>query len=301
MAVKIGHASIDERGRINGGTAGDQTSREVCTREWYAKSWTVMLRPKTLALAEKSAKACEKLCADNKIGYDQYQRNTAHTQLQKYDYDVDKYIKKGEKAETDCSAFMTLCAIIGGDSKLEYSGNAPATSTMRKAFVDSGMYTAYTDSKYLTSDSYLKRGDILVAEGHHTVMVLSNGSKASNVSASTSKSSSTSTIKKYTQKSFITDVKEILGVNTAAKAFEKTVTLSTDCNDNHKLVTPLERYLKALGYYTGSIEADAGKTPQFGSGLESAVKKYQKNVVKQSNPDGVITAKNATWKKLLDL
>ena len=37
MAVKIGHASIDERGKISGGKAGDQTGKEVCIRDWYNK------------------------------------------------------------------------------------------------------------------------------------------------------------------------------------------------------------------------------------------------------------------------
>lgn len=170
--VRIGHASIDERGKGTGGNAGDQTRREVCIREWYAKGWTVLLRPKNRDVAEKSARACEKGCANANIGYDMNQRNTAHTQAKKVGYDLSK-IK--EKCETDCSAFMTLCALSAGVTSLEYTGNAPTTSTMRRAFTASGAYEALTDSKYLTSDKYLRRGDILVAEGHHTVMVLSDG------------------------------------------------------------------------------------------------------------------------------
>ena len=44
MAVKIGHASIDENGRAQGGKAGDQTGKEVCTRNWYkhSKGWRVL-------------------------------------------------------------------------------------------------------------------------------------------------------------------------------------------------------------------------------------------------------------------
>ena len=111
------------------------------------------------------------------------------------------------------------------------------------------------------------------------------------------------TTTKYSQTQFIKDVCSILGVSTAKKAFDKTITISKGKNKNHKLVTPLERYMKALGYYTGAIEADANKTPDFGGGMESAIKKYQKNVVKTStkNQDGEITAKAATWKKLLGL
>lgn len=170
--VKIGHASIDERGKGRGGQAGDQTGREVCVRDWYDKGWTVCLRPKSKDIAEKSAKACEKACANKNIGYDMNQRNTMHTQARKVGYDLSKI---DVPCETDCSALQTACAIAAGVTSLEYTGNAPTTSTMRRAFTESGAYTALTDNKYLNSDRFLKRGDILVAEGHHTVMVLSDG------------------------------------------------------------------------------------------------------------------------------
>ena len=109
--------------------------------------------------------------------------------------------------------------------------------------------------------------------------------------------------KKYTQDNFIADVNKILGTDSAAAAFEKTKTISIDTNKNDALVTPLERYMKALEYYNGSIEADAGKTPIFGEGMQKAIKQYQKEIVKASkkNQDGIITKKQATWKKLLGL
>ena len=121
-------------------------------------------------------------------------------------------------------------------------------------------------------------------------------------------SSSTSTKKTetkkdngYTQDKFIKDVCSILGVDSAKDALQKTVTISASTNKSHKLVTPLERYFKELGYYTGEVEADNKKTPIFGSGMTAATKKYQKDVVKATtkNQDGIISSKAATWKKLL--
>ena len=46
MAVKVGSARIDERGKISGGKAGDQTKNEVGTQNYYvhSKGWRV-LRP----------------------------------------------------------------------------------------------------------------------------------------------------------------------------------------------------------------------------------------------------------------
>ena len=80
MAVKIGHASIDERGKARGGAAGDQTGKEVCLRDWYDKNWVSVLRPKNEKEAEKMAKAMEQACANDHIGYDQSQRTTCFVQ-----------------------------------------------------------------------------------------------------------------------------------------------------------------------------------------------------------------------------
>ena len=38
MAVKIGSARIDERGKISGGAAGNQTGKELSTQNWYLHS-----------------------------------------------------------------------------------------------------------------------------------------------------------------------------------------------------------------------------------------------------------------------
>jgi GH25 family lysozyme M1 (1,4-beta-N-acetylmuramidase) len=107
----------------------------------------------------------------------------------------------------------------------------------------------------------------------------------------------------YHLSDFIKDSREIWGVSATARATEilsKTVTVSMSQNQTHAIVTPLERYMQALGYYTGSIEADENKVPVFGNGMCKAIKLYQSNVVKSSvkNQDGILTAKGATWKKL---
>lgn len=121
--------------------------------------------------------------------------------------------------------------------------------------------------------------------------------------ATSTPSTSPSVTTDYTQEQFIKDVCKILKVNSAVAAFNKTVTISTFLNKNHALVTPLERYMKALGYYKGDIEADLGKKPNFGKGMKAAIKEYQKNVVKAKpkNQDGVVSKKGASWKKLLGL
>lgn len=172
---KIGHSSIDERGKSSGGQAGDQNGREVCFSSWFDKKWGYVLRPKDKTIAEKMADACEKGCTNNMIGYDQKQRNSLKTQAVAHGMDLSK-IKT--PCECDCSSFMTVCAECAG-IKIPYNGaNAPTTSTMQKAFMSTGAFDLLTDSKYLTSDKYLKRGDVIVKPGSHTIMCLEDGSKA---------------------------------------------------------------------------------------------------------------------------
>lgn len=177
MSVLIGHASIDENGNAARGKGGDQTKKEVCTRNWYKKSWDVVLRPKTAEMAEKMAKACEAACANEHIGYDQGQRNTLHTEALKVDYDLSKI---STDCECDCSSLMCVCAIAGGApiDKLYYYNNMGTTRTIRNYFKSTGMFQVLTDPKYLTSSDYLKRGDVIVNEGSHTIMALTNGPKS---------------------------------------------------------------------------------------------------------------------------
>ncbi len=174
MAIKIGHASIDERGKASGGAAGDQTGGEVCIRTWYFSPWDVVLRPKSAELAEKSARACEAACANNKIGYDQISRNTLYRYAKLVDFDLSKIT---DACECDCSSLMHVCAIAGG-AKLSYGINGLVTWNMVEAFEASGDYEKLTEGKYINSDTYLKRGDILVKTSGHTAMALEDGAKA---------------------------------------------------------------------------------------------------------------------------
>ena len=80
MAVKIGSARSDERGKITGGKAGDQKDGlEVSTQNWYkqSKGW-VMLRCKDAEKAEIIARTMEEVCASDRVGYDQTGRNTLY-------------------------------------------------------------------------------------------------------------------------------------------------------------------------------------------------------------------------------
>lgn len=173
--IKIGHASISEYGTAYG-DAGDSTSREVYIIENYNISNIdpyIVLRPKKSAIAEASVAACIAGCENNNIGYSQSSRNTLYNLAKENNFDLSQV----GLCNTDCSAFMTVCAIAGG-AKITYGSNAPTTSNMRTRFTKSGDYEVLTSSKYTDKTDYLKAGDILVHEGVHTVMVLENGSES---------------------------------------------------------------------------------------------------------------------------
>lgn len=178
MAVKIGHAVGDERGSGRGGAAGDQNGKEVLFATWYKKDWDFIIRAKDPKVAEIMAITCEQGVENPYIGYDKGQRNTILTEARKVNFNLSA-IKT--PCECDCSSFMCICAIAAGvpENKLYISGNLRATTTMKSAFNKlKDMFDIYTDTKYRTTDEYLKRGDIVVNVGSHTFMVLSNGAKA---------------------------------------------------------------------------------------------------------------------------
>ena len=282
--VTIGHASISENRTING-AAGDSTGKEVCKRSWYSKPWTYLLRPKTAAIANGMVKACMAGCDNDNIGYSQATRNTAHSEAKKVGYDLSRI---STKCNTDCSAFMTLCAIAAGVTELEYSGNAPTTSTMKDAFIRTGKFVLITDTAVLSSDKYLRKGDVLVKPGSHTVMVLTDGVLALNpVSTNKTEDYSFTTFVKELQRSIGTLVDGIPGPETLKKA----PFLSATVNRKHSAVIPVQKYLNWIGYNCGTVDGITG--PKF----TEAVKKFQKD--SKIEIDGEIYTE--TWKRLLKM
>lgn len=171
MAVMIAHASKDEKNGIRNGQAGDQTGKEVCVRSWYNKPWNVMIRFKNPAMAEKVAEDMEEAAVNNCIGYDQNQRNTLLNKARKYNYDVSKVT---EPCETDCSALVSVACMYAGvpESALTYKGNCATTRTLRRLLLQTGLVEIYESAQYLSKPDKLKRGDILLSEGHHVVVVI---------------------------------------------------------------------------------------------------------------------------------
>lgn len=175
--VMISHASIDERGNIAGGKAGDQTGKEVCTRSYYSKGWNVVVRMKTPAMREKVADCMVKAVDNNYIGYNQARRMTLINYARNVGYDPSKVTTP---CDCDCSSLVTLACIYAGirEASLIVGGNAATTSTLRKRLQATGAVDVFTSKDYTASDSKLIRGDILIKEGSHTAVVTQTSPKS---------------------------------------------------------------------------------------------------------------------------
>lgn len=173
MTVYIGSARSDENGKINSGKAGDQKGgKEVSTQAYYvhSKDWRV-IRCKDPERAAKIAKAMKAACANDKIGYDQYQRNTLYKLAEKVGFDPSKVTTA---CETDCSALVRVCCAYAGITVGDFN-----TSTQASKLLSTGAFIELTASKYTTKSDFLRAGDILVTKKKgHTVVVLNDGGKA---------------------------------------------------------------------------------------------------------------------------
>lgn len=232
MAVTIGSARSDERGKITGGKAGDQKSgKEVSTQNYYvhSKGWRV-LRAKDAAKRKLIAQAMKAACANNKIGYDQSQRNTLYYRAQPYNFDPSKV---ASSCETDCSALVRVCCAFAGIKLGDFN-----TSTEAKVLLASGAFEELKGEKYTKSSAYLMAGDVLVTKTKgHTVIVLTDGSKA-----------------------------EGEPVSVSYKLGERILRNGNEGED----VEDMQEYLNQLGYNCGKVDGD------FGDNTEMALVKFQK-------------------------
>ncbi len=158
MSINIGHASIDENGKIIGGSAGDQTGKEVCARSYYmhSKGW-YLLRPKEVAHAIAIAEAMLRACNNPYIGYDQGNR----LGIIKYGTDTKT------KTECDCSSLVRQCVIEG-------TGKDPSNFTTANEVSKLEATGLFEKAVAVTTNTVLYDGDILVTKTKgHTVIVVS--------------------------------------------------------------------------------------------------------------------------------
>ena len=172
----ISNSGSDECGTYAGGQAGDQTGKEWCMRSWYSRPWSCVLRYPDQTVALKIAQLGIDAALNDKVGYDQGQRETYWTQLKKAGFCPSKITVA---CEADCSA--GVCAnvravgyLLGIPALKNHTGTY--TGNMRSALKKAG-FQVLTESKYLTSGDYLLPGDILLNDMHHTAVSATVGKK----------------------------------------------------------------------------------------------------------------------------
>ena len=163
----ISNCGSDERGKYSGGQAGDQTSKEWRIREWYNRPWNCVIRfPENVR--NVLAKYAYEAAKNDNVGYDQSNRLSFYNELKKVGYDPAKI---QTKCEADCSSGVAAIVIAAGykldDNKLKRVSPSLWTGNMRRNLREAGG-EILTDSKYLTSDKNLLKGDILLNDAHHT-------------------------------------------------------------------------------------------------------------------------------------
>lgn len=173
----ISNCGSDENKKYSGGKAGDQTGKEWYIRSWYNHNWKCVIRFPA-DVREQLALNAEKAAKNNLIGYDQNERLTYYNHLKASDWDASKITVA---CEADCSAGVSANIIAAGyklgNDKLKNFNKSNTTSTLRSACKAVGA-EILTDSKYLTSDAYLLRGDLILKDGSHVCTNISNGSKS---------------------------------------------------------------------------------------------------------------------------
>jgi peptidoglycan hydrolase-like protein with peptidoglycan-binding domain len=168
--VYVGSARIDERGQARGGVAGDQKGNEVAEQIYYTHSlgW-VGIEAKDPAVLAKIAQQMEAACLNNKIGYDQNQRDSLYSAAQVVGFDL---AKVNVPTETDCSALMRPILAYAGI--MIPASPRFSTASMLSILKATGKFNIITN----VQKANLKAGTILVTQStSHTVAVLTNGDK----------------------------------------------------------------------------------------------------------------------------
>lgn len=264
----ISNSGGDERKNTTGGKAGDQNGHEWELKAWYHRPWSVVLRWPDQNVALTIAELGCAAALNDKIGYDQSQRNTYWIELQKAKFNPAAITVA---CEEDCSAGVSSNVKAAGYLyNIESLKNLPICSSrnMRQQFVKAG-FKALTDSKYIASSKYLLPGDILLYDNHHAA---TNITCASAVRKNWKPNGKTSKI----------DLDTIVPE-------PRTLKKGMSGND----VKELQEALIKLGYDLGSSGADG----KFGDKTFAAVKKFQAN--NNLVVDGIAGKKTLTKLKLI--
>lgn len=178
MIFLISNCGSDENKKYRGGRAGDQTGDEWRVISWYNRPWSCVLRWPGKRVAQDIAYCARAAAENDKIGYDQDQRDTfwkALCNVANYDPAL---ITVACEADCSCGVASIVKAVgyrQGISALSDIDPDYYWTGNLRAGLKDIG-FQVLTGSKYVTSDRYLLPGDILLYDNHHTAINLDVGS-----------------------------------------------------------------------------------------------------------------------------
>lgn len=253
----ISNSGSDENGAYKGGKAGDQNGKEWRLCKWYKRPWTHVLRYPDQNVGTLIAQLSIDAALNDKIGYDQGQRNTYWNQLKKVGYLPKKITTP---CEEDCTAGVNANVHAAGwildiPSLKNIQETGVRSGNMRKLYKAAG-FKVLTASKYLTSGNDLLPGDILLYEDHHAA---ANVTVGKNVRG------------EYTYHDVIANPSSYRPTPTPTPKPTKLGDRVLKYGDKGEDVRQLQTDLMQLGYELPVYGADG----DFGSETEKAVRRFQ--------------------------
>lgn len=244
MATKyIAHCSIDERKKASGGQSGDQTGKECCIRTWYDKPFTQVFRIMNEEVRIQFANNMIDCANNDKIGYDQNERNTLLKEALKVKFDFSKI---STKCEADCSSMVTACLlgaiyiVLGVEvyekakAVMVVGGNCATTSTLKTRLTKLTMIEVkvFDSSEYTRGTSKAVYGDIYNKPSSHVVAYIDDGNK----------------------KTFKKEVEKTRGYDKTLEADYKTTSslnlrIDAGKTETSVVVIPTNTKVKCFGYY----------------------------------------------------
>lgn len=167
--MNIAQASISELGTIDGKN-GNQTGKELNIAKLKAGKWNKIIRPKNRTLAEYISKIAQAGVKNKHIGYSQFKRNSLWKEA--------KRIKSlggiTKNCACDCSSFVSVVVNLAYYALFmkwlpNYSidFNACTTKNLAKKLEQTKEFEVLD---FNLKDC--KQGDIVLAEGKHTAIVI---------------------------------------------------------------------------------------------------------------------------------
>lgn len=173
----IANCAINELGGVTGGRKGDQTGREYHVTGWYAFGQGVVMRHPSAKVRSLMAELAREAAENDAIGYGWEDRESFWRALPGAGY---RPARITARCETDCSASTAAIAKAAGhllgDARLMSILPDTFTGNLRQRFGAAG-FTPLTGSRYVAAPDWLLAGDVILNEGRHVTIAVTDGGR----------------------------------------------------------------------------------------------------------------------------